>query len=102
MNTVINSPRFFVNAYIYGMDEQPTNRFPAMKATLPHLKKWYPSVPIMSTCFDYAYGEDGMLSEMDVFIPDTTKYDFAKAQLARANGRKVWWSGIGMEVERYL
>ena len=79
------------HAYIYGMDEQPTNRFPAMKATLPHLKKWYPSVPIMSTCFDYAYGEDGMLSEMDVFIPDTTKYDFAKAQLARANGRKVWW-----------
>ena len=79
------------HAYIYGMDEQPTNRFPAMKASLPLLKKWYPGVPIMTTCFDYTYGEDGMLSDVDVFIPDTTKYDLAKANAARAHGRHVWW-----------
>ena len=79
------------HAYIYGMDEQPTNRFPAMKASLPQLKKWYPGVPFMTTCFDYTYGEDGVLSDVDVFIPDTTKYDFANAEAARANGRHVWW-----------
>lgn len=79
------------HAYIYGMDEQPKERFAAMRDSLPDIKKWYPGVPIMTTCFDYTYGEDGVLSDIDVFIPDTQKFDPAKADAARANGRKVWW-----------
>ena len=79
------------HAYIYGMDEIPTNAFPSMKASLPYYKERYPGVPIMTTCYDYTYGEDGMLKDVDVFIPDTTKYDLANAEKARANGRHVWW-----------
>jgi len=79
------------HAYIYGMDEIPASVFPSMKASLPYYKKRYPGVPIMTTCYDYTYGEDGMLSDVDVFIPDTTKYDCAQADKARAHGRHVWW-----------
>ena len=79
------------HAYIYGMDECPTNRFAAMRETIPLLKRMYPGVPISTTCYDYTYGESSLLSEMDIFTPDTTKYDFAQAEKARASGRHVWW-----------
>ena len=79
------------HAYIYGMDECPTNRFAAMRETVPLLKRMYPGVPISTTCYDYTYGEDGRLSAIDIFTPDTTKYDFAQAEKARASGRHVWW-----------
>ncbi len=79
------------HAYIYGMDECPSNHFPAMRLTLSRLKRMYPGVPISTTCYDYTYGESGQLADIDIFTPDTTKYSLAQAEKARANGRHVWW-----------
>ena len=56
-----------------------------MKAALP------PGIRFATTSFNDALGTDGRLGQMDIFVPQTVKYDPALAEKARAAGHEVWW-----------
>ncbi|MDD4102794.1 MAG: DUF6067 family protein [Kiritimatiellae bacterium] len=79
------------HAYIYGCDEVATNHFTRVEEAAALIRQACPGVPIMTTTYDHSFGLDSGIRSVDVFCPLTPKYDSAKAERARANGRQVWW-----------
>lgn len=85
------------HAYIYGCDELDTNYVHEIRRAISVLKAECPGVPLMTTAKDYlpngkrAYGCGTALSEMDIFVPLTDKFDPDQANRARTEGRDVWW-----------
>lgn len=85
------------HAYVYGCDETPTGQVAAVARAIAAVKRECPGVPVMTTAKDArrdgarAFGVDSPLAVADVVVPLTDKYDPVQAQLARAQGRQVWW-----------
>ncbi len=79
------------HAYLYGCDEVPTNHFAWVERAAAILKAEFPGVPVLTTTYDDGFGATSGLRSIDGFCPLTPKYDRARADAARAAGRKVWW-----------
>ena len=79
------------NCLFYCCDETPTNRFPGIDAMLAKFKPRFPQVPFATTAYDTTFGLGGHLKQMDIFIPQTIRFDPEQAAKSRAQGHKVWW-----------
>ena len=78
-------------AYTYGSDEAVVRDFPDVAAAVRELKNALPGVPVCTTAWDRDYGIGTPLEAVDWFAPKISWFDPAKAEAARAAGRKVWW-----------
>ncbi|MFQ6097770.1 MAG: glycoside hydrolase domain-containing protein, partial [Armatimonadota bacterium] len=79
------------HAYIYGCDEHPADRFPAVERAAAALKAEFPEVPVMTTTYDHSFGLESVIKSVDAFCPLTPRFDAEKAAKARARGKQVWW-----------
>ena len=78
-------------AYLYGCDEITEEKFPLIAKAVEVLKEEFPEVPLLTTALDNSYGADPALAGIDAFCPQIEYYDAARADEARARGKKVWW-----------
>ena len=78
-------------AYVYGCDEVHAEHFTEIARAVAALKTALPGVPVATTAYDGAYGVGTALGDVDWFTPLTPSYDAAKADVARAQGHRVWW-----------
>ena len=58
---------------------------------LEKLKGRFPHIPFATTAYDNLYGTGKHLRKMDIFNPQTVKFDTEAAEKSRAEGHKVWW-----------
>jgi len=79
------------NCVFYCCDETPTNRFGEIDAMLEKLKGRFPHIPFATTAYDNLYGTGKHLRKMDIFNPQTIRFDPETAEKSRAEGHKVWW-----------
>ena len=79
------------HAYIYGCDEVATNHFARVEEAAALIKATCPGVPVMTTTYDKSYGMGSGIRSVDVFCPQTPKFDSEQAVRARAANREVWW-----------
>jgi hypothetical protein len=79
------------HAVVYCCDEAGPKRFPEIDGVLKKLKKRFPHIRFATTSFDDTFGMSGTLEEVDIFIPQTVKFDPAAAEKSRKAGHKVWW-----------
>jgi len=79
------------HAYIYGCDENPKEAFPGVERAAAVLKQAFPDVLVLTTTYDDSFGMGSVVKSMDAWCPLTPKFDPAKAAVARAAGRQVWW-----------
>lgn len=80
------------HAYVYGCDEMLTNYHSQINAAAAYIKREFPELPVITTTYDDSYGlSSNGLSSVDILVPDTPRYDSAKADRARAAGRHIWW-----------
>ncbi|MHB8993727.1 MAG: DUF4091 domain-containing protein [Armatimonadota bacterium] len=79
------------HAYIYGFDERQSQFFDQLEACAQALREAFPEVPFLTTTFDNTYGQETVATSVDMWCPVTYSYDRARADSARAEGRRVWW-----------
>lgn len=79
------------NCIFYCCDETRPDRFPQIDAMLAKFKGRFPQLPIATTAYDNLFGTGEHLRQMDIFIPQTVKFDRDMAEKSRALGHKVWW-----------
>jgi len=78
--------------FFYGNDECNPNEFPAIRRAADLIHKEFPGVPLFTTSRDFDFGiGTNSLENVDWFCPLTGRYDFKRAEKARAKGRKIWW-----------
>ena len=79
-------------AFFYGNDEVNPQHFPAIRRSANLIHKEFPGVPLFTTARDVDFGVGtNSLENVDWFCPLTGRYNFKRAEKARAAGRKVWW-----------
>ena len=78
-------------AYIYGFDECPEEKFPLLEKTAQTLRREFPGVLLLTTSTDYSYGQDTAVKTIDAWCPLTSSFNPDQAAKARAAGKKVWW-----------
>ena len=81
-------------AYVYGYDEAKPSLFPKIKEVFGDVKKRWPDLQIMTTCYDHSFGLDtGLKDVVDIWVPLTPRYmaNLDRATQARAAGMEVWW-----------
>lgn len=79
------------NCIFYCCDETKKDRFREIDAMLAKFKAKFPDLPIATTAYDDEFGMGEHLRKMDIFIPQTIKFDVEKAAKSRSLGHKVWW-----------
>ena len=79
------------NCIFYCCDETKPDRFPEIDAMLAKFKGRFPDLQIATTAYDDSFGAGEHLRQMDIFVPQTVKFDHVKATKSRALGHKVWW-----------
>ena len=79
------------HAIFYCCDETQPDRFDQIDAMLDKFKARFPDLPIATTAYDNSFGTGEHLKKMDIFIPQTVKFDRELAEKSRALGHKVWW-----------
>lgn len=79
------------NCVFYCCDETRADRLGEVDAMLAKLKGKFPEIPFATTAYDDSFGTGIHLREMDIFIPQTVKFDSARAARSRDEGHKVWW-----------
>ena len=82
---------FEKNCLFYCCDETRPARFAEIDALLAKVKGRFPDLTVATTAYDDSFGAGEHLRQMDIFVPQTVKFDPEKAAKARAQGRKVWW-----------
>lgn len=79
-------------AFFYGNDELNPKDFPNIRRSADLFHKEFPGVPLFTTARDVDFGVGtNSLENVEMFCPLTGRYDFERAEKARAAGRKVWW-----------
>ncbi|MBR0055897.1 MAG: DUF4091 domain-containing protein [Kiritimatiellae bacterium] len=78
-------------SYTYGCDEAVARDFPEVACAVREIKAALPGVPVCTTAWDKEFGVGTPLECVDWFVPKISWFDPAKAEAARAAGRKVWW-----------
>jgi len=79
------------HAYTYGFDERPEDQFPLLERSAEALRKAFPGVILMTTSYDHSYGLNSVVKTIDAWTPLTPSFDPARADEARAQGKRVWW-----------
>lgn len=87
----LKEKNLYSKAYVYGFDEVNGDSFAAMQDIFSAIKAKYPDLPLMTTAYDSSYGEISKLDCVDIWVPLTPRYDYVRAQEARARGKQVWW-----------
>jgi hypothetical protein len=77
-------------AYIYGFDERGPEYIPIIKDLFGEIKKRYPRVHTLSTCWPPA-GTDPMSLNVDWYVPLSRSYDPKLAAEVRKRGGEMWW-----------
>ena len=78
--------------FFYGNDECKPDVFPAIRRQADLIHKEFPGVPLFTTSRDVDFGVGtNSLENVEWFCPLTGRYDFERAEKARAGGHKVWW-----------
>ncbi len=79
-------------AFFYGNDELNPKDFPRIRRSADLIHKEFPGVPLFTTARDVDFGiGTNSLENVEMFCPLTGRYDFKRAEKARAAGRKIWW-----------
>ena len=79
-------------AFFYGNDELNPKDFPNIRRSADLFRKEFPGVPLFTTARDVDFGVGtNSLENVDIFCPLTGRYNFERAEKARAAGRKIWW-----------
>ena len=79
-------------AFFYGNDELNPKDFPNIRRSADLFHKEFPGVPLFTTARDVDFGiGTNSLENVDIFCPLTGRYNFERAEKARAAGRKIWW-----------
>lgn len=79
------------HAYVYGFDEVTPGVFPMTQKYAKAIHDEFPGLAVMTTAYDYSYGCDSVIKDMDIFNPKTSFWFPEKAIQAREEGRYVWW-----------
>ena len=79
------------NCIFYCCDETSEKWFREVDAMTVHFKNLFPQLPMATTSYDNEYGLGKYLRKMDIFIPQTIRFNTEKAERSRAAGHKVWW-----------
>ena len=78
--------------FFYGNDECNPDLFPAIRREADLIHKAFPGVPLFTTSRDRDFGVGtNSLGNVEWFCPLTGRYDFDRAEKARAGGHRVWW-----------
>jgi len=78
--------------FFYGNDELDPEHFDDIRRSADALHAEFPGVPLFTTARDRDFGAGtNSLANVEWFCPLTGRYDFEKAEKARAAGHKVWW-----------
>ncbi len=78
--------------FFYGNDECNPDTFPAIRRQADLIHKEFPGVPLFTTARDVDFGVGtNSLANVEWFCPLTGRYNFKRAEKARATGRKIWW-----------
>lgn len=79
-------------AFFYGNDELNPKDFEAIRRSADLIHAEFPGVPLFTTARDVDFGiGTNSLENVEWFCPLTGRYNFERAEKARAKGRKVWW-----------
>ena len=79
-------------AFFYGNDELNPKDFDAIRRSADLIHAEFPGVPLFTTARDVDFGiGTNSLENVEWFCPLTGRYNFERAEKARAKGRKVWW-----------
>ena len=79
-------------AFFYGNDELNPKDFDAIRRSADLFHREFPGVPLFTTARDVDFGVGtNSLTNVEWFCPLTGRYNFERAERARAAGRKVWW-----------
>jgi hypothetical protein len=79
-------------AFFYGNDELNPKDFPNIRRSADLIHKEFPGVPLFTTARDVDFGVGtNSLENVDIFCPLTGRYNYERAEKARAAGRKIWW-----------
>lgn len=78
--------------FFYGNDECNPDVFDAIRRQADLIHREFPGIPLFTTSRDRDFGiGTNSLRNVEWFCPLTGRYDFERAEKARAAGRKVWW-----------
>jgi len=77
-------------AYIYGFVDPGPEYIPIIKNLFGEIKRRYPRVHMLSTCWPPA-GTDPSSLNIDWYVPLSSSYDHKLAQEFRKKGGEVWW-----------
>lgn len=81
--------------YVYGYDENTSDKFPVMYNTFTAIHNAYPGLRTMTTAFDDSFGTSPgtayLRSAVDIWVPQPTKYSMTQADKLRAEGKDMWW-----------
>ena len=78
--------------FFYGNDECNPDTFPAIRRQADLIHEAFPGVPLFTTARDKDFGiGTNSLENVEWFCPLTGRYDYKRAEKARATGRKIWW-----------
>jgi hypothetical protein len=77
-------------AYIYGFDERGPEYIPIIKDMFGEIRKRYPRIHTLSTCWPPA-GTDPLSLNVDWFVPLSRSYDPTLAADVRKRGGEMWW-----------
>lgn len=77
-------------AYIYGFDERGPEYIPIIKDWFGEIKKRYPRIRTLSTCWPPP-GTDPLSLNIDWFVPLSRSYDPQLAEGVRKRGGEMWW-----------
>ncbi len=77
-------------AYVYGFDERGPEYIPIIKDFFGEIKKRYPRVHTLSTCWP-PKGTDPLSLNIDWYVPLSSSYDPRLAAEVREKGGEMWW-----------
>ncbi|MCC6443236.1 MAG: DUF4091 domain-containing protein [Armatimonadetes bacterium] len=77
-------------AYLYGFDERGPEYIPVMRDLFGEIKRRYPRVHTLSTCWP-PQGTDPFALHIDWYVPLISSYDPRLAETVRSKGGEMWW-----------
>jgi hypothetical protein len=77
-------------AYVYGFDERGPEYIPIIKDYFGEIKRRYPRIRTLSTCWPPA-GTDPLSLNIDWYVSLSSSYNHELAQKVRKKGGEMWW-----------
>ncbi|WP_176011720.1 DUF4091 domain-containing protein [Victivallis sp. Marseille-Q1083] len=81
-------------AVIYGFDESSPNQYAGMRDIMREIKQRYPSIPLLTTAFDYSFGrESGTGEYLNAWCPLTPQFEKHRDAIRQKQreGLQIWY-----------